>query len=753
MATTTTRTCPKCGGSLIPAPGDPTRRTCAGCGARFLVPTNPAAPSASVRAGAPAAVNAFADLSAPSQAAARRAHAPAAKPRPSTGIDPRLGIGLLIAGLAVVLVGLTTAIVLAVIFWPRPAVQPAVVVVAPVDAPAVLPTPDPEPPPAATKPPVADSPKPTPPPSKPAPPKDDPPPIPDAPPPLQPAPPPPPPDVKPAPPPQPAPDVKADDPVNKAIDKAVVYLKKEALNAPQPAAGGLAIGFVGRQTGEMGLIGLALLESGVPADDPAVAACVNAVRSSGPLCNNTYEMAICLWFLDRLGDPKDEDLIHDLGARLIAGQLEHGKWTYQCPTGSGAAPKGLVPPARLGLAANELTQDQLKELMEILDKYNPSQEIPAKQRLAPVCHYVRGKKIEKAQALARGMMFNTGDLSLTQFAVLGLWVARKHHLPVDRSLLLAEAFVRSCQEADGGWAYSGVGRLGMGTTDSMTCSGLMELAVGRAVGQSQGGKTELADPQFEKGIQYLAELFDRGVAPPKPGDAKQAQNLQQASARLLPLVASLFTPVFPGQKQNWNKGLQEFQAELEKTLALDLPADVLKDLKEIDDYVKKVRAGGAATPKEKMTLQDLVVKSGVFQAGGVGPNPFGLGRTGRRFLKPGKSNRANLDDIYCLWSVERLAMVCDLKTIAGRDWYAWGANLLVAYQNDDGSWADAGICGQRVDACLAVLFLKRVNVAKDLTAQLKMIAPIKDLSPDKLKYVSPGDTPSPGDSLKESPKP
>ena len=275
MAATSTRTCPKCGGSLIPAPGDPTRRTCAGCGARFLLPTNPAAPSASVRAGAPAAANAFADLSAPSQAAPRRAAAPAAKPRPSTGMDPRLGIGLLIGGLAVVLLGLTTAIVLAVIFWPRPTPHPMVVAAAPVDSPAVPPTPDPEPLPAAPKPSVANSPKPPPPPSEPVPPKDGPPPIHDAPPPLQPTP-PAPPDLK------PAPDVKADDPVNKAIDKAVVYLKKEALNAPQPAAGGLAMGFVGRQTGEMGLIGLALLESGVPADDPAVAACVNTVPLQRP---------------------------------------------------------------------------------------------------------------------------------------------------------------------------------------------------------------------------------------------------------------------------------------------------------------------------------------------------------------------------------------------------------------------------------------------------------------------------------------
>ena len=40
---------------------------------------------------------------------------------------------------------------------------------------------------------------------------------------------------------------------------------------------------------------------------------------------------------------------------------------------------------------------------------------------------------------------------------------------------------------------------------------------------------------------------------------------------------------------------------------------------------------------------------------------------------------------------------------------------------------------------MGLLFLKRVNVAKDLTAQLKLIAPIKDLSPEKIKYLSSGD--------------
>jgi hypothetical protein len=54
------------------------------------------------------------------------------------------------------------------------------------------------------------------------------------------------------------------------------------------------------------------------------------------------------------------------------------------------------------------------------------------------------------------------------------------------------------------------------------------------------------------------------------------------------------------------------------------------------------------------------------------------------FLKPGRGQSTNVDDIYALWSLERLAMVCDLKTLAGHDWYAWGVVMLVAHQHDDG---------------------------------------------------------------------
>src|SRR5262249_4716898 len=68
---------------------------------------------------------------------------------------------------------------------------------------------------------------------------------------------------------------------------------------------------------------------------------------------------------------------------------------------------------------------------------------------------------------------------------------------------------------------------------------------------------------------------------------------------------------------------------------------------------------------------------------------------------------------YYLWSVERVAVAYNLKTIGNKDWYGWGAGLLLASQNANGTWD--GEPGYDVDTCFALLFLRRVNLAKDLT--------------------------------------
>jgi len=50
----------------------------------------------------------------------------------------------------------------------------------------------------------------------------------------------------------------------------------------------------------------------------------------------------------------------------------------------------------------------------------------------------------------------------------------------------------------------------------------------------------------------------------------------------------------------------------------------------------------------------------------------------------------------------------DLEKIGGKDWYSWGAELLLVSQKQDGSWS--GEYGY-ADTCFALLFLKRANFA------------------------------------------
>jgi hypothetical protein len=75
------------------------------------------------------------------------------------------------------------------------------------------------------------------------------------------------------------------------------------------------------------------------------------------------------------------------------------------------------------------------------------------------------------------------------------------------------------------------------------------------------------------------------------------------------------------------------------------------------------------------------------------------------------------DEYYFLWALERVAVAYSLKTIGNKDWYAWGAELLLTRQQRNGAWE--GQFGEGVDTCFALLFLRRANLSKDLSAQLK----------------------------------
>jgi hypothetical protein len=97
---------------------------------------------------------------------------------------------------------------------------------------------------------------------------------------------------------------------------------------------------------------------------------------------------------------------------------------------------------------------------------------------------------------------------------------------------------------------------------------------------------------------------------------------------------------------------------------------------------------------------------------------------------------------YFLWSLERICVILSLERLAGKDWYNWGAEILLRNQQGDGSWK-GDFANECADTCFALLFLTRANLATDLTAGLKFKDPGATLKAGGLG----------GKALKEAPPP
>jgi hypothetical protein len=371
--------------------------------------------------------------------------------------------------------------------------------------------------------------------------------------------------------------------VDAAVQKGVEFLKKQQLpNGRWPA-------FRNYQIAPTALAGLTLLEAGVRPSDPAVAKAAQQVRDSGPGLSLTYELSLVILFLDRLGDARDRELIQQLTVRLAGAQTAQGGWSYNCPV--------------LSREDHELILGALKELKtrtpeELLrDPRSLASRLQPRRRLVVM---------QPDQARPANFYRGGGDNSNTQFAILALWAARKHDVPLDKTLALVSKRFRASQNSDGRWFYVGNGEVsshlpGKGPLPTMTCAGLLGVAVG--FGLQDAGKGAVRpdqDPVVQKGLRHLSNFI-----------------------------------------------------------------------------------------------------------GQPGEHPRGT--------KP------RMQELYFLWSAERVAVLYQLKTIEGKKWYEWGAEVLTTNQRPDGSWQGGGHTAAPVpvtDTCLALLFLQRVNLAKDLTDKL-----------------------------------
>jgi hypothetical protein len=224
-----------------------------------------------------------------------------------------------------------------------------------------------------------------------------------------------------------------EDNINIAVKAAVKHLRE------QQAGNGIwhyTFRSEDKDLGCTALVGLALLEAGVPANDPAVARAANYLRVAAPDLTEIYSMALTIMFLDRLGGTAESYTIKNLARRIMKGQVDGG-WSYTWNDTSGTSPgsPGILSATGSGAPA-------------------------------------RGTTV-------------IADNSNTQFAILALWIARKHGSDVEAALLAAEKRFRASQARDGGWGYGRAPDVADKTTPSMTCAGLLALGIGNGVGMEK----------------------------------------------------------------------------------------------------------------------------------------------------------------------------------------------------------------------------------------------------------------------------
>jgi hypothetical protein len=426
--------------------------------------------------------------------------------------------------------------------------------------------------------------------------------------------------------------------VQQAVDRGVAYLKglQQGDGAWAFGASDLTQDVAGPNVGATALAGLALLECGVPADDPQVQKAAGVVRGAAPGLAMTYAVSLSLLFLDRLRDVADEVLIDSLAVRLLAGQdPSTGGWTYDCPS----LPEREVKRLRtlLGHRRELVATGKLPETPK------------GRRQVKDLPKEIQAQLQQINRAGGGGLSFRHVDNSNTQFAVLALWVARRQGIPVEAALQRVEKRFRATQNADGGWSYlaSQAGMPGRpllaGSTPSMTCAGLLGLALAR------GGRLE-------------AQLHTRGGPAGAGRPAAEPTKDQQVQRGLHYLAVRL------GQVEEW-AGMPGPMAD------------------------RRPGAGRAGHHGGRR---------------GFGPPPM-------RAAAPGRGD-GNL--YYALWSLERVAVAYDLKAIGTKDWYDWGATVLLDNQARDGSWT-GGYSSGGCDTSFALLFLRQANLARDLTAVLR----------------------------------
>jgi len=497
--------------------------------------------------------------------------------------------------------------------------------------------------------------------------------------------------------------------IKQAIERGVEYLKRQQKENGE---------WHYQESGMTSLAALTLLECGVPPNDHQIQKAAMFVRNAAVMEDKTYSISLAIVFLDRLGEEVDVALIEAMAVRLLSGQHGDGGWTYK----SGSEMVGKQQD-RLNQAV--LRRGDGKDIRKAptIDERRTSADLgpDTKQEIDNILQ--RGPA---AQAPGLGEIVQRPDNSNTQFAVLALWTARRYGIPVEDALNKVEQRFHRSQNGDGGWGYLLLGEqpgvfnanASTASTAAMTCAGLLGLAMQHAVASESTLRT--APKGKDSGDAKRGGDPKRGSG--KPPDIDKDPAVKAGFAYLSGALAAGYPKSGPpgigptGEVSQPPPGFRGGRPGGRPDQGYQPPAQ---------------GGGGPGKGRQPPPQGGQPPAQGGRPPGGYQPSqgiqppqggrPGGAGRPGDDDMPlrlPNKDLRQMGRFYYFLWSLERTAVAYGLEKIGGVNWYNWGADYLVADQDRDGSWR--GIHGgYGADTCFALLFLRRADLAKDLSASMR----------------------------------
>jgi hypothetical protein len=165
------------------------------------------------------------------------------------------------------------------------------------------------------------------------------------------------------------------------------------------------------------------------------------------------------------------------------------------------------------------------------------------------------------------------------------------------------------------------------------------------------------------------------------------------------------------------------------TVGLDKDPQIAKALLFLGKRIKTLCLSPTKEQRDKLTAEKKELEEKLKTAEPADQNAMRerVNEINRRLARPPGDNQIHADgvgDLYFLWSVERVGVLYNLDTIGGENWHAWGVEILLRMQNSEGWWDQQH--GRPIDTCFALLFLKRVNVAHDLTKVIQNLGGVRD---------------------------